>query len=68
MAIGDAGEDVHLVGGEAAVGYLDPHHVLPGLSLAVDAVLKAEGAEGIAKALAVEEGPRLTLKLIELRL
>src|SRR4030042_7067551 len=67
-SVGDVSEGVHLVGREAAVRDLDPHHVLPDLSLAVDAVLKPKGAEGIAQALAGQEGLRLPLKPVDLHL
>src|SRR4030042_5753945 len=67
-SVGDVSEGVHLVGREAAVRDLDPHHVLPGLSLAGDAVLKPKGAEGIAQALAGQKGLRLPLKPVDLHL
>ena len=41
----DLGEGVHLVGGHAAGGQLDAHHLVVFLALAVDALLQAQAAK-----------------------
>ena len=54
--VGDAGELVDLAGGEQSAGYFASHHLDAGLSLAVNAVFEAEGAESVFRDLAGEEG------------
>jgi hypothetical protein len=55
VLIGDVGHHVELLGGDAAVGQLHPHHlVVAALALAVDAVVEAEHPEHVLVDLAGE--------------
>ena len=50
VLVGDVTEHVELVGGDRAVGQLDPDHlVVPALPLAVDAVVQAEHPEDVLR-------------------
>jgi hypothetical protein len=53
--VGDAGQLADLGGGEEAAGDLAADHLDAGLTLAVDAVFEAEGAEFVLGDLAGEE-------------
>ena len=48
VAVGDAAQQLQLLGVDRAVGHLDPHHlVVAALALAVDAVVEPEHPEGV---------------------
>jgi hypothetical protein len=66
--LAEVGEAVELVGGEPAVGDLDPDHLVAGLALAVDAVAEPVGLVAVLVLAAVEEGAGAPLELGELLL
>ena len=59
VGLGDVGQHVELLGGDRAVGHLDPHHlVVAALALAVDAVVQPEHPEDVLGEVAVEVAGR----------
>src|SRR3972149_4278696 len=67
VLLGDLSQHLHLVGGDAPIGELDPHHLLGLLALAVDAVQEAEGAELLQQPfLVLAEASGLPLEDIDL--
>ncbi len=55
VGLGDVGERLELLGGDAAVRHLDAEHlVVAALALAVDALVEAEDAEDVLVDPAVE--------------
>jgi hypothetical protein len=64
----DAGERVHLLGGDPAEGELDADHLDRGLALAVYALLQAEADELVLGRLALEELAGLGVEVVELPL
>jgi hypothetical protein len=67
VLVGEVAEHLELVGGERAVGDLDPHHlVVPALALAVDALVQSEDAEHVLLDLPGEVLPDAFLELGQL--
>ena len=68
VLLDDAGEGVHLLGGDAAEGKLDADHLDVGLALAVDALFEAEADELVLRQLAGEELLGFVVEVVELAL
>ena len=66
VLLGDLGQGVHLVRGDAAVGQLDAHHLVVFLALAVDAARQAVELEGGLLLVADAELLRPLLELVDL--
>jgi hypothetical protein len=65
----DAGsERFQLLGGHAAEGQLDSHHLPVGLALTVDALLESELDELVALELALQEASGLGVEVVEFAL
>ncbi len=67
-ALDDIGEDVHLLGSNAAEGKLDADHLDVGLALPVDALFEAEADELVFGGVAGEELLGLGVEVVELAL
>jgi hypothetical protein len=65
-ALDHLGEGLQLLGRDAAEGQLDADHLHVGLALPVDALLEAEGDEGVLALLAREEPRRFGAEVVEL--
>ncbi len=64
VGLADVGHHVELLGGDGAVGRLDPHHLaVPALALAVDAVVQAEHPEDVLGEVAGQVAGQLLLEL-----
>jgi hypothetical protein len=61
----DVGKPAELTAVEDAAGDLDAHHLHPRLSLAVDAVAEAEGAEALRGKLALEKAMDLGFYVVD---
>jgi len=68
VLLDDAGEGLHLLGGDAAEGQLHASHLHVGLALAVDALLEAEADELVFRHLAGEELLGFVVEVVELAL
>src|SRR6185295_16512390 len=68
VLLDDAGEGLHLLGGDAAEGQLHAGHLHVGLALAVDALLEAEADELVFGHLAGEELLGFIVEVVELAL
>ena len=68
VLLDDAGEGIHLVRGDAAVGKLDADHLDVGLALPVDALFEAEADELVLLELAGEKLLGFVVEVVELAL